>query len=874
MGDIAGSLFGGGSSGGGGGGYTSAYNLMPNNLKSILDSYLTRSETASNAPYQQYEGERVAQLTPFEQLARTYANQSFGQTAPAIQGANQLNAQLTSKAIQGPTMENISPYMSPFQQSVIDQAKRETVRDFEMNTLPGVGRQAAGAGAFGGSRQALLESEAYRNLNRNLSDIQERGSQASFTNAQDQYFKTIQGASDLAKSTAQTALLGQNAVNSDVNLMTGLGQTERGLNQAQLDVGYNNFQNKMNYPINALNILGSSLGNVSPYFSMVGTPSGGGSNSSFLGDLGSIASTGMQLYSLFSDKNLKENIKEVGELDNGLPVYKYNYKGSPTTQIGVMAQDVEKKKPEAVGERAGYKTVNYDEATKNFAEGGFVDFLTKATRGRTKDEDEEPRGLEALLKGEGNSTDWLLGAISTASNLLDGQYMFSGGGFVSDDERNNGSISDTVSGWFKPKETITWDDGKTTQTKGGAFTRLMDLVSGEKEGDEGQGISTKTLADAYSKAADDTQLLEKEQRDAITKAGSNMASARFNPLISPYLSEQNSSESLLQQSMGNLFAEGGLVGQNPTPMKASNFTKVMGTITHNVVTPPPPGFAEGGFVEDAKNFMTNMYHARETDRMQKEAANTIRHNNFEPSLLDSLRKYVGVEQKGTTPTLGSPNKTQEQVASVLKTAPDKTISATTNQQNVATQGINPNVEAGTQSGGTATTGVEAILERLGLNKDRARKAEESPLLTFLGALGAYNNTPVSGKVGMNRALAAMYGANEANVQGKVSEENQDLDYMIKKIKAAKDVQALENSQDWLAYQKLLLNAKLGGKLQGGKSGGRTPKPLEDEIAAANLAKKRLELAKLANEQGILMGDNPTKTNGRNLTFDPSTGGFK
>ncbi len=63
----------------------------------------------------------------------------------------------------------------------------------------------------------------------------------------------------------------------------------------------------------------------------------------------------------FSDIRLKENITAVGKLDNGLTVYLFNFKGSNTPQIGLIAQEVIEQKPEAVVEDSdGYLLVRYD----------------------------------------------------------------------------------------------------------------------------------------------------------------------------------------------------------------------------------------------------------------------------------------------------------------------------------------------------------------------------------------------------------------------------------------------------------------------------------------------------------------------------------
>lgn len=67
-----------------------------------------------------------------------------------------------------------------------------------------------------------------------------------------------------------------------------------------------------------------------------------------------------QLGSIFSDRRLKEDIKPVGKLDNGLTVYSYRYKAGGPVHIGLMADEVEQIAPDAVGNIGGYKTVRYD----------------------------------------------------------------------------------------------------------------------------------------------------------------------------------------------------------------------------------------------------------------------------------------------------------------------------------------------------------------------------------------------------------------------------------------------------------------------------------------------------------------------------------
>ena len=62
-----------------------------------------------------------------------------------------------------------------------------------------------------------------------------------------------------------------------------------------------------------------------------------------------------------SDIRLKTDIALVGRLDSGLGLYRFRYRGEPQTYVGVMAQDAQMVRPDAVTRgRDGYLRVRYD----------------------------------------------------------------------------------------------------------------------------------------------------------------------------------------------------------------------------------------------------------------------------------------------------------------------------------------------------------------------------------------------------------------------------------------------------------------------------------------------------------------------------------
>lgn len=67
----------------------------------------------------------------------------------------------------------------------------------------------------------------------------------------------------------------------------------------------------------------------------------------------------------FSDRRVKNDVREIGKTHDGQKIYRFRYNNDPSraVHLGLMAQDVEKRHPEAVGEVGGIKAVDYDRAT-------------------------------------------------------------------------------------------------------------------------------------------------------------------------------------------------------------------------------------------------------------------------------------------------------------------------------------------------------------------------------------------------------------------------------------------------------------------------------------------------------------------------------
>lgn len=125
-----------------------------------------------------------------------------------------------------------SSYMSPYMQNVVDIQKREAQRQADIAGTQR-GSEAVRAGAFGGSRQAIMEAEAQRNLSQQMGDIQARGSQAAFEQAAQQ-FQTDEGRNLAMQQANVQAQLQAALANQQTGLSASLANQAKNLEAQQL----------------------------------------------------------------------------------------------------------------------------------------------------------------------------------------------------------------------------------------------------------------------------------------------------------------------------------------------------------------------------------------------------------------------------------------------------------------------------------------------------------------------------------------------------------------------------------------------------------------------------------------------------------------
>ena len=311
---------------------TTNQNSIPAELMPYVKNMLNRAEPLTQQAYKPYStnaADYVAPFSPLQKQAQTSAAklQTPGQFAPASQmaGMSGLGSMMAGQNYQNQATDPnaVGAYMSPYIQNVMQQQGREINRNYDITGAQQQG-QATQAGAFGGSREALMAAENDRNRNMALNKMQAEGLQNAYqqANTNQQFGSTLglQGMGQGVQAAGQLGQLGTQQLAAETGVMNTqntIGGQQQAQQQQAINQSVLNYQNAQQYPYMQLGFMSDLLR---------GTPTGNTTQTQYqaqpgmASQIGGLAATGLGAYAAMkADGGV---IKDQGYKSGGIVGYK------------------------------------------------------------------------------------------------------------------------------------------------------------------------------------------------------------------------------------------------------------------------------------------------------------------------------------------------------------------------------------------------------------------------------------------------------------------------------------------------------------------------------------------------------------------------
>lgn len=241
-----------------------------------VTNMLGQAQALAAQPYQTYQGPLTAgasqlQQNVFSGLGSLTVPQTLGQSFTGTGAPTVPTASLTGATqVVGQPSGIAANYMNPYLQSVLQPQLEEMRRQAQINLQPTLAK-LTGAGGYGGSREALMRSEADRNLLTEMTGAIGKGYASAFDTGRQQFNTEQQQAKDL------------------VSMLSQAGQQQRGIEQEGIAADLNEFLQQRDYPMRQTQFLQSMLQGlpISTYSTSTPQMSGIGQLASTTGALGS-----------------------------------------------------------------------------------------------------------------------------------------------------------------------------------------------------------------------------------------------------------------------------------------------------------------------------------------------------------------------------------------------------------------------------------------------------------------------------------------------------------------------------------------------------------------------------------------------------------
>lgn len=200
----------------------------------------------ASQPYTAYGGPRVASMSAGEKAAQTGANAQVGKYSGAYDTAQGMTG-VGAAPINDQFKTGWQDYMNPYLQGVLDPQIREINKNQQRQTLAD-NAASIGRGAFGGSRNAILQGQRELGATQTVGDVTGKAYADAYDKAlagftTDVGIKQNNASRALAGGAQTGTLAGQQATveGTTIDRQAAFGGLDRGLQQASLDTAYGDF---------------------------------------------------------------------------------------------------------------------------------------------------------------------------------------------------------------------------------------------------------------------------------------------------------------------------------------------------------------------------------------------------------------------------------------------------------------------------------------------------------------------------------------------------------------------------------------------------------------------------------------------------------
>jgi hypothetical protein len=226
-------------------------------LQGAQNTMLDQAQTVANQPFQAYTGTMTAPMSGNQQQAYSQASQvaNSGAAQADNTAATGLIGQVANNGFSGDT---INKYMSPYTSAVTDASVAASNKNYLQN-LSQIQTNAAGSGAFGGSRAAISQATLASNQNLNVGTLTATGNANAFDSAVKSWQadnSTKLNAAQAYENAGQDVTAMNSAQISDLIKTGGVAQV---INQTDLANQYGQFMRQQNWSAQQLGSLISAV---------------------------------------------------------------------------------------------------------------------------------------------------------------------------------------------------------------------------------------------------------------------------------------------------------------------------------------------------------------------------------------------------------------------------------------------------------------------------------------------------------------------------------------------------------------------------------------------------------------------------------------